>query len=229
MPSAKKITRKELRQPDEFVFFARRALTLLQSHERFALFSGLFAGGMLLFILGWQWYWAFTSARASHEFQQALSTYRASAYQRAADQFSQVASHWPRTTSGRLASLYLGHCYVQQRSYAKAIEVYRDFLDKASKDEYLYQLALLSLAQASEREDSNTEALSFYSQAASLSGLFTGEALLGQARLYEKLDDSAKAVEAYQEFLSRYPESPLGAMIEAKAAAVTTVFSMSDK
>jgi len=84
------------------------------------------------------------------------------------------------------------------------------------RGEYLRQLAVVNLAQASEREGNDAEARSFYSQAASLNGPLTGEALLGQARLYEKLNNSAKAVEVYQDFLSRYPDSPLGPMIKAK-------------
>ncbi len=171
-------------------------------------------------MVGWQWYWDFTSARANHTFQQALSAYRDSAYHRAIDQFSEVISKWPKTISGQLAFLYLGHCYVQQKSFAKAIEVYRDFLKTTSEDDYLYQLALMSLAQASEYDGNYDEARSFYSQAAASSGFFTGEALLGQARLYEEISDSAKAAEVYQEFMSLYPDSPLGSLIEAKAADI---------
>lgn len=218
MPLVRRITRKELRQPDEFISFARRTLAFLRVYERVALVSGVFAGGVLLLILGWQWYLALVSAWASQGLQQALSTYRASAYQRAAEQFSEVASRWPETASGRLASLYLGHCYVKQESYTKAIEVYKGFLETTPEGEYLYQLALVSLAVASEHEGSDAEAHSFYSQAAFLGGPFTGEALLGKARLYEKLSDSAKAIEVYRDFLNRYPESPMEPMLKAKVA-----------
>lgn len=192
----------------------------LRAYKRVALVSGIFAGGVLLLILGWQGYSALTGVWASQELQQALSDYRASAYQKAAAQFSEVASLWPGTASGRLASLYLGHCYVKQESYTKAIEVYKDFLETTPKGEYLYQLALVSLALASERTGNNAESHSFYSQAASFSGPFTGEALLGKARLYESLSDSAKAIEVYQDFLSRYPESPWEPLLKTKTAAL---------
>lgn len=218
MAPAKKVTRKELRQPDEFVSFTRQTLVFLQFHKRAAFVSGAFVAGALLLIIGWQWYFALTSVWADRGFQQALSAYRTSEYQRAAAHFSEVASLWPKTASGQLASFYLGHCYVKLESYAKAIEIYKDFLETTSKNGHLYQLTLVSLALASEGGGDDVAAHSFYSQAASLSGPFTGEALLGKARLYEKLGDSVKATGVYQDFLSRYPDSPLEPMLEAKIA-----------
>jgi len=77
----------------------------LQSRKKSTFVCGISAGAVLLFVLGWQWYWALTSGRAESGFQQALSAYQASDYHKATGQFSEVGSRWPRTTPGHLASL----------------------------------------------------------------------------------------------------------------------------
>lgn len=222
--ASRRITRKQLRQPDKFQVVSDQALEYFAAHK-ILVFAA--AGAVILFALafwGWQSFKERQNVAASHEFTRALALYQADKYGEAIPAFEKVQTYrWSRYAV--LAHLYLANSYLATNQLDKALNAAERSV-VATKPESLYrQIALVTLGETEEQMKRCKPAIEHFSEAQKIPSALDSRATLGKARCAEALGDSQTALQAYKDYLKDNPGSPLAvkvAALEAKTAAPTT-------
>ncbi len=206
MPSSthRKVTRKELKQPDEFE-------TLLDDIGAFFvenLQQILIASGIILalgaIVVSIYFYERHRDEAAGSNFYSALQQLRDNNYKAAATGFEALADAEPGRRIGRLARFYLASAYIGEDDLLKARDTLVQFV--AEEHDPLYtNLALANLGVVYERMGDYRKAAGAYGQAASVPGPEQQRAELGVARVLAKAGDKAGAVAAYRGFLAAHP------------------------
>lgn len=216
--ASRRITRKQLRQPDRFQIAFESAVEYLQTHKRLV-FSVVAAAIVIMAIMwGWQFFKATQDVAASHEFTKALALYQNEKYRDAIAAFDSVKTfRWSRYAV--LAHLYLANSYLATNEVDKAISAAQRSLTATRPNTLYRQIALFTLASAEEQKKQCRAAIEHYSNAQSIAGALQSSAALGKARCAEELGDTQTAVATYKEYLKDNPGSPLAlklAELEAK-------------
>jgi hypothetical protein len=216
--ASKRLSRKEIRQPDWFQVNSEKALEFFQSHKGLGI--GVLAALLLFFILFWVWQGFKTSQNnaAAEEFTKATELYHQENYRAAIAAFEKVQTYrWSRYAS--VAHLYQTNSHLALGEVDKAIGAGQRAVS-ATKPNTLYrQLALMALANGEEQKNQCKSAVERFNEAQKIVGPLQSEALLGKARCMELLGDLAGAVSAYKEYLKDNPGAPARsklAEIEAK-------------
>jgi predicted negative regulator of RcsB-dependent stress response len=204
--SPKRISRKDLRQPDQFITFTRRFLDLLRRHR------GPFLASLALVILGaialWGWdlYLTRHNRLAAQEYTRALGLFHNRKYLDASQTFARVAAYrW--STYRSVGLLYQANSHIALQEFGKAVPPLKKLLHQARNDPFLRQLALLSLAHAHERSGQWREAAASFAEAAKSPGPFQEEALLGKGRSSLQAADLKQALASYQQHLATFQPS----------------------
>ena len=206
-PHRQRLTRKDLREPDEFVSLVDAAGDYIANH-----LPRVIAGAVILFVVilvavGLKLFFTHRDRVAATAFYRAGELYDQKDYTNAAASFTALAAHYPGTKLGRLALLYLGDAYLAENQAAQARDSLRKFLDTDDRPTYR-QLALLQLGVAYESLGKLVDARGAYAQAATIKEGAQGWAELQQARLALQLGDKPGAIEIYQRFLREHPFDP---------------------
>lgn len=218
----RRITRKELRQPDRFQVATEQALEFYRSHQNlfFAAIGALALIGVV--ILGWQMFKERQNVAAAQEFTKATELYQSEKYREALAALEKVQQYrWSRYAG--LAYLYQANSHIALGELDKALTSGQRAVT-ASRPNTLYrQLALMALANAAEQKNDCRQAIESYNEAHKIAAAQQAEALLGKARCLEKTGDTAGALAAYREYVKDQPGSLLSAKVaeleSAKAAA----------
>jgi predicted negative regulator of RcsB-dependent stress response len=219
--AGKRITRKQLRQPDWFQVSSENALEYFSRHKNLVL-AVLF--GVILLgaaIWGWQIFKQRQNVAAAREFTKAMELYQSDNHGEAIAAFENVKSYrWSRYAV--LAHLYLANSYLATNDLDRAVSEAQRSLAATRPNSLYRQIALITLATAEERKNECKAAIEHYSQAGNIAGALQGRAILGKARCAEELGDTGTALAAYKEYVKDNPGSPLivkVAELEAKAPA----------
>ena len=219
--ASKRITRKQLRQPDWFQVTSESALDYFNHHKPLvitALAVLVIIGAM---IWGWQAFKTKQNFAASKEFGKALELYQSEKYGEAIKAFEAVKSYrWSRYAV--LAHLYLTNSYLATNDLDKAIAEGQRSLAATDPNSMYRQIALIDLGTAEEQKQQCKPAIDHYREAQNIDGPLQSKALLGKARCAEQLGDAATAITAYKEFVKDNPGSPYAvkvAELEAKLPA----------
>ena len=217
----RKLTRKELRQPDRFQVATEQALEYYQTHKNlvFAVLAALVLLG--IGIWGWQIFKERQNIAAAQEFTTATELYQAEKYREALTHFDKVQQYRWSIYAG-LAHLYQANSYINLGELDKALNSAQRAVT-ASRPNTLYrQLALMALANAAEQKNDCRQAIESYNEAHKIAAAQQSEALLGKARCLEKTGQAAAALTAYKEYVKDQPGSILSAKVaeleSAKAA-----------
>lgn len=209
---SRKITRKELRQPDRFQVASEKALEYFQSHKNlvFAVVGVLVLIG--LGILGWQLFKERQNDAAALEFTDATALYQAEKYREALTAFEKVQSYrWSRYAG--LAHLYQANSHIALGELDKALSSGQRAVTASQSNTLYRQLALMALANAAEQKNDCRQAIESYNEARKITAAQQDEALLGKARCLEKTGDAAGALAAYKEYVKDQPTSILSAKV----------------
>jgi tetratricopeptide (TPR) repeat protein len=202
----RRITRKEIRQPDPFLVLSGRLLELFKARRAVFLGSGAVVAAVLLAIWGWGLYADRQNRLAANEFSLALSLYHNNQYREALDALQKLDIY--RSSRYRpLGLLYQSHTYLALNESAKAEESLQELLKTERRDPFLRQLALFSLAHNQERTGRYKEAVETYAQAEALQAPLKEDALLGKARCNGQMQNFTEALNAYRQFTINYPTS----------------------
>jgi tetratricopeptide (TPR) repeat protein len=246
MATAKKVSRKELKQPDEFLSFSARAIEYAQLHSRELMIGIASIVVLSLFIWAWTVYKEKKEATASQLVAQAQSLWKPSfpgeatgqagiapprkdpeAENRAREILEDVIDNYRRTSACPVARILLGQIYYENGEYDKAIATYEDFLKSGSQKPELTALAWEGLAYSYEAKEDFTKALGSYEELTQMPLTnVQGWAYLGLARCYERLQEYEKALDAYRTLLASQPQHPKAP--EAKAAISRITHSLED-
>ena len=214
----RKLTRKELRQPDRFQVATEQALEYYQSHKNlvFAVVSALVLLGVGIW--GWQIFKERQNIAAAQEFTTATELYQAEKYREALTHFDKVQQYRWSIYAG-LAHLYQANSYINLGELDKALNSAQRAVT-ASRPNTLYrQLALMALANAAEQRNDCRQAIESYNEAHKIAAAQQSEALLGKARCLEKTGQTAAALTSYKEYVKDQP----GSILSAKVAELESV------
>lgn len=202
----KKITRKDIRRPDQFVTLAGKSFHLFRQHKTSFLVSVALIISVLLALWGWDLYRGRQNHLAAQEYSRALTLYHDGKYREALDALAHV-SIYRSSPYSRLGLLYQSHSHVALQETAKAIATLQQLLNRERKEPFLRQLAFVTLAYAQERTGQCPEATRSFTEAQKLPGPFKEEAILGKARCFAQSQDFKAALNSYRQYLTDYPAS----------------------
>jgi tetratricopeptide (TPR) repeat protein len=227
MAVKKKIIKKKLKEPDEFISFTDHAFRFISRHYR-RIITGIVILGVLLgaFFLFQKWeekkeaeaYLPFSSALELY--QMLNSPYREASpadYKSLIEKFDEVITKFPGTSSGKLSLLYKGNLLLRLEEFDEAIKAYETFLQKAGKEKFYRLLALEGLGYAYEGKKEYEKAVASYEKMLELrEGLEAADAYLGMGRCYEKLGKKKEALESYKAFLNLAPKAMMANLVSER-------------
>lgn len=227
MKVKKKIIKKKLKKPDEFISFTERSLTFILQHKKKILLVGIL---VFLFIFGLYLFQSWERKKeeeAAHKFHQAVEKYQrlTSPYKEGELQelkgiikeFDEIQALFPRTSSGKFSILYKGDLHLRLNEFDEALKAYQTFLKKAKKEKLYRFFALEGLGYAYEGKKEFEKALEAYQEILKLDEIpqWTN-VYLNIARCYEKMGKTKEALENYQTFLRLFPKSSLANLVLRK-------------
>ncbi|MBM4276404.1 MAG: tetratricopeptide repeat protein [Deltaproteobacteria bacterium] len=218
MKIKKKITKKKLKQPDEFISFTEKSYLFIGEHiEKISVGAILVLVLILSFFLFWMWDQR-KEDEANQKFMLALEAYQMVSspyregspadYKKALEGFEEVIKAYSRTSSAKSSLIYKGGIHLRLSEFDEAINAYDTFLRKAGQ-ERLYQLfALEGLGYAHEGKKDYEKAVKAYQEIVKFGEKYQWAGIhLSLARCYEKLGKNDEALENYKAFLKTSPKS----------------------
>jgi hypothetical protein len=216
MTQTKRLTRKDLRGPDEFQTLTVRALDWAQENSRTVWIVAGIAVAVLIAIAVVLGVMQSREARAAREFYGASELFKREQWGEALASFTTIADDLGGTTYGRLAQLYAARSAARAGETARAVELYRAYLQETPQSAAVEQLARLDLGIALEKTDP-AGARAEIERALALEGPARPLAMIRLAALAESGGDKAKAIELYRRYLE---DAPNGADTEVARAGL---------
>lgn len=212
MKVKKKIIKKKLKQPDEFISFTEQSYLFISQHLK------QIAGGLifvLVILVGFYLFRAWDQKKedeSNQKFLAVLESYQriSSPYQEATpvefkkilEGFEEVIKSYPRTKSAHLSLIYKGGVHLRMSEFDEAIKAYEAFLAKAGKERLYQLLAFEGLGYAFEGMKDYERALKSFQEITKMSPPYEWAGVhLNLARCYEKLGKKEEALQHYKTFL----------------------------
>lgn len=207
-----RVTRKELKQPDQFITMSVQAMDWVRGHTRHILYglggivviTGLIAG-----VFVWQKQHRQQADSLLLEAIKQLDNQgdmtEKSQNEKALTAFQMLVNNYRRTPAAIKAYWHLGHLYFAQGDYAAALAAYQQAQRLAPTDPQLLLPALITLniGYAQEANGACPQALTSFNTVLQSAALWLrGEAYLGTGRCYEHQGDRENAIATYQRALS---------------------------
>jgi len=202
----RKISRKELRQPDEFVSVVDHAGRFLAENLSRVIIAAVAAIAIIATAFSIRFYEQHQARMASEDFYQAMRALERKDYKAAEQGFSALAESRRGSSIGRLADLYLATAYMDENQPAKARDVIEIFLQGRGQPLFR-QIALTELGVANEDLGDYRKAHDAYLRAAMIDGPRKQAAEFGVARTLARQGQKAEAIAAYQQYLKENPLS----------------------
>lgn len=223
MAKRRRIPKKKLKEPDEFISTTARMITWTVENLKLLLIGIVIGALVVLSLVFWR-------IRARNREVEALDVfYRASemlisaedpsskGYQEAIDELERIQRDYSHTDVVQLAQLQLGQGFLNSKQYDRAVETYRKFLDSNPREGLYRLLALQNLGYAYEGQGDYQKALdSFQSLVAKGESFLQPWGYLNVSRCYEKLGKREEALKTYRIFLEKFPDSAMTPMIKGK-------------
>ena len=229
MVKGKRITKKQLREPDEFITLTERAIRFAGEHGR-----KMIAGGILCLVIivciffyqMWERKKDEEAARAygvaSEMYEKGIAQSRESSpqeYKEVMAKFDDVVAKFPKTLFGRLSLIYGGNIRLKQGEYDEAIKAYRAFIENAGKQELYKYFAWDGLGHAYEGKKDYGKAIEAYQKILDIgNGFQLEEAHLNIGYCYEKMGKTKESLENFKAFLKSSKKSLLANVISRKVS-----------
>jgi tetratricopeptide (TPR) repeat protein len=223
----RRISKKKLREPDEFISTAARVLLWTKENLKLIL-MGVIIGALVVFsIIVWRIKAKTREAEAFNAFYRASEILisaedpSSKGFQEALDEFERIQREYPRTDAGELAQLQLGQGLLKLKQYDRALETYRKFLDSNPGQKLHRLFAYQNLGYAYEGLGDYQRALDSFQELVDMGESFLQPwGYLNMARCYEKLDRREEALKNYRIFLEKFPDSIMVPMVKNKTSAL---------
>jgi len=237
---AKKIDRKDLKQPDEFISFSHKALQWALERR-----TGVLVGiaALVLIIIGfyaWRWYLHENARHASMDFieakkiletslqespnQQPTNMSQASyvtekeKHQAAIEAFKKVKNNHKGTDVASLATYFIAESNRKIGEYANAIKYFKEYISEQGQNGLLGVFALEGIATSHESQDKPEEALKHYQK---LEKLEPDRGKYHQARLKQKSGEIQEARRLYEDIIKEHPQTIYRQTIEERLSQLT--------
>jgi tetratricopeptide (TPR) repeat protein len=212
MTKTKKIIKKKLKEPDEFITFTEKTFLFITHHSKPIAGGGIIVLILILSLFFFQRWEKKNQESAYQMFNLAVETYqRVSAqyregslqeYKNVLEKFNEVLTKFPRTSFGKLSILYKGNIHLQVGEFGEAIKAYESFLQKVGKEKLYRSFAMEGLGYSYEGKKDYEKAMNAYQKVVDVGESFQlANAYLGMGRCYEKMGKNKEAIENYKNFL----------------------------
>lgn len=211
---AKKLTKKELREPDEFQTLSMKVFRYIVENRK-----KLYLIGVVLLLAaaaaaGVAFYNKSYETKAAALYADAAVTGTPGKEQsnpRALEMYEELIRFYPRSTVAPLAYYHLGNLLYEKGEQERAIAAYEKFIGTAGeKDRLIVSLAWYGIGYCHEDRKEYPKALEAFEQAAETSGETALRPVMERniGRIYEAVGNVEKAREHYEKALSK-PGDPL--------------------
>jgi tetratricopeptide (TPR) repeat protein len=229
MVKGKKITKKMLKEPDEFISLTQRAILFTEGHYKKIVIAGIIIVVIALGVVFFQMSEKKKEAEANQKLSSAIQNYQrvSSPYQegspgevkKALGNFEQISKQYSGTSAGKFSLLYKGNIHLSSGEFEEAITAYQAYLAGIG-DEKLYRLfGLEGLAYAHEGKKDYSKALDAFKQITALGETFElDDAYLGLGRCYERLGKNQEALDSYRAFLKTAKKSGMANLVARKVS-----------
>jgi predicted negative regulator of RcsB-dependent stress response len=215
-----RLTRKDLRQPDEFQTLSRQALEFVEENRNAVIAALTAVIVLLLAVVAYRMISQSREASASAAYTEARALLADKKYGDAAVKFDDVASRYGSTSYGPLAILARANALLLADQAVDAASAYEHFLQSSPPTDYLRQLAHTRLGYAQEKLGKPADAERSFTTAATEPGPFAAEALFGAARNAEVGGNTDKAKDLYTQLLEKHPTSEFRDVASAHLTAL---------
>ncbi len=231
MPRTKKIIKKKLKKPDEFITLTDRVIRFFTRQYKPIAIGGSIVLAFIVFIFLFQKWGekkeekAYQMLRLSMEAYQTVSSpYRDGSpqeYKTVLEGFDQVITKFPGTSSGKIAILYKGNIYLRLGEFENAIKAYEAFLGKNGKEKLYRAFAMNGLGYCYEGKKEYEKAANAYQKVVDLGESFQlADAYLGLGRCYEKMGKAKEAVANYKNFMKVSKKSEMTNIVLRKLSVI---------
>jgi predicted negative regulator of RcsB-dependent stress response len=195
-----KITRKQLKQPDEFVSWGAQALHYAVAHLKYIVLGTLLLVAIIVALVLWRQHETVSEELAYTRLAQGIALFHdEQRREEALTVFSQLIAEHPRTKAAVVALLYRGRCYLLKKDMAPAIQDFKSTLNKTSS-KALRAIAFNALGNTLWMQGDFRQAMDYFQQIiTSGDEWLTPMAHLQVGMCWEKLGDTKKAAAAFQE------------------------------
>lgn len=218
MTKPKRIIKKKLKEPDEFISFTEKAFIFVTHQFKLIAVGGGVVLLLALFFFFYQRWETKNEENASQLFHSAMETYQdvstryreesIQEYKNVLEKFDGVIEKYPRTFHGRLSLLYKGNLHHRLGDFEEAIKSYDRFLQKAGGEKLYRAFALEGLGYCFEGKKDYEKAIHAYQKILEIGENFRiADAHLALGRCYEKLGKNKEAIEQYKAFIMIAPKS----------------------
>ena len=219
--SAKHLSRKELRRPDNFVLFTQQALAFVQQKRRLFILAGALILAVIIGISIWQIYKSRQNEQAAQHFNTAIALFRANKHKEAIPEFEKVEEYrWSHYAA--LAHLYEANSHLATNDQDKAAAAAHRFVASTDQNSVYRQIGLMTLGHIQELRNQCADAIQHYTEAERITGALKESAVLGKARCYTAVGNIKSAVAAYQQYIKENPNSPITARLMLQVAELQT-------
>ena len=221
----RKIKRKEIKRPDEFITFSVKVVNWCSENLRIL---AAVAAGVVLFLIivgAVVVFKANREAKARELYQKAIALYPAASlgragsadYAKATATLEEVQKFYGSTIVATTALVDLGNIYFLQGEYDKSISCYNDFLQQTDLTHPMHDQVLESLGGTHEAKGALQAALDVYQRLASEGApVYQNQAQLYLGRVYEAMGDKKKAMNHYDNYLNGNPAPLFGEWLRTK-------------
>lgn len=238
MNKFKSFTRKELKEPDEFITFTGKIFNFLQLNYKMLSYVLIGVAFIALILFAMRQHSIRKELKAADLFNEAMKIYSANIkntensdtksdskddkkeslvfgttkekYTKAIESFQNVIDKYPNSSSGKLSKIYLAHSNYFIENYDAAIELYTKNLNKFNENTKLNLLIYDSLGHSYENKGDFEKAIEFYDKILEGKGDFLKDyALYNIGRCHKANNDSKKAKEFFERVMKDYPKSRL--------------------
>jgi len=212
MTRTKKIIKKKLKKPDEFITLTERTFLFITHYSRSIAVGGGIVVIFLLLIFSFQKWEKKNEENAYQMFHLAVETYgmvsspyrdgSPQEYRAVLEKFDEVITKYPKTSSGKIAALFKGNIYLRLGEFDDAVKAYEAFLRKTGEEKLYRSFALDGLGYSYEGKKEYEKAVDAYQRLVGLGeGFQSADAYFGLGRCYEKMRKAKEALENYRNFI----------------------------
>ncbi|MBV8772874.1 MAG: tetratricopeptide repeat protein [Deltaproteobacteria bacterium] len=204
--SHRRVSRKTLRQPDEFVSTVDLIGDWIARNLTRLIVGAAVLIAIIVAVVVFSIYSQHRQRVVSEQFYSAINALSDKDYGTAEKSFSKLAQHRSGSSLGQLAEFYLANTYIAQNQPSKARNALQSYL-AGGGNRLFRQMALVQLGVSNENLGEYRNAHAAYLHAAQLDGPEKARAQIGAARTLARLGDRQGAIAAYQQFLRENPFS----------------------
>lgn len=219
---------KELKQPDKLQTTFVEFIQLVSANRQKVILAGSILMAVLLLTGGYFLYRFNYEQKASQIFIKAFNQKMTALQSRDAnidhtEVYREVIKKYPDSRAAKLSTFQLGNYYYEKGEIDEAIKYYTSYLARSSAENEMRTLAYNSLGYCFEAKKEYQKALDQFQKAISTreGKIFAAITFENIARIYEELNQNAKALEYYSKALAETTDPSLQMLLKRKIAALS--------